>query len=170
MIGGNPWKRHPDLTYRNRIITQPGVDLYGREGWRRYRASRFSLRAAPPESYRGPLPGDWPASEKRELMAKYRYAVCLENMNEPNYFTEKFVEAVCAGCVPIYRAHPTVRDTVLKGASWIEPDQYFHHEDSQLDKNLALILSRNSSWLAENREFRSTSHSAIFTRIAATLR
>jgi len=81
--GGNPWKQHPDLTFRNRFITHPFVDLFGRSGWKRYKASCWSLRGREPGNYRGELPGDWPAEGKRALMARYKVAVCMENMNEP---------------------------------------------------------------------------------------
>jgi len=35
--GGSPWTCHPDIRYRNQLITLPQVDLYGRSGWKRYR-------------------------------------------------------------------------------------------------------------------------------------
>ncbi len=101
--GGSPLKAHPDIRYRNRLITSPLVDLYGRSGWQRYRSHWYSWPRAP-KNYRGELPGDWPGAEKRRLMSEYKVCVCLENMNEPGYFTEKFVEAVQAGCIPVYRA------------------------------------------------------------------
>jgi hypothetical protein len=36
----------------------------------------------------------------------------------------QFVDAVMAGCVPIYHAHETVRDTVLVGARWVDPAEF----------------------------------------------
>jgi len=28
------------------------------------------------------------------------------------------------GCVPVYRAHPTVRESYLEGARWSDPAEY----------------------------------------------
>jgi hypothetical protein len=170
--GGNPLMRHRDITYRNDFITHPQVELFGRSGWKRYRRRWYS-RSGKPTNYQGEIPGDWPASGKRELMSRYRVAVCLENMNEPHYFTEKFVEAVCAGCVPVYRADPTVRDTVLIGAAWIDPAD--HGGDPVRTLRAALeaaprpILEQNASWL-RSEALAATSHQAVFEQIAAILR
>ena len=78
--GSSPWTCHPAIRYRNRLITLPQVDLYGRSIWQRYRRGWFSLPGAP-RNYRGELPGDWPGEEKRRLMSRYKVRVSLENMN-----------------------------------------------------------------------------------------
>lgn len=170
--GGDPGHRHRELTYRNRFVTQPLVDLFGRSGWKRYRAGWFSRRATPP-NYQGELPGDWPAVAKREMMASYKVAVCLENMREPFYFTEKFVEAVCAGCIPVYRAHATVAPTVLRGAAWVDPAQYGDDPQKTLRAALALdpvvIRNQNEQWLASPL-VACTHHAAVFARIGRLLR
>ncbi len=170
--GGSPRKRHPDIAFRNRLITDPQVDLYGRSGWKRYRAHWYS-RAAAPANYRGEIPGDWPAGEKRELLSQYKVAVCLENMNEPHYFTEKFVEAVVAGCIPVYRAHPTIRDSVLEGAAWIDPEMIKRDRSffssGFLAESLLAIPEQNALWLAENELLQQTSAAQVFQRIAELL-
>jgi hypothetical protein len=169
--GGAPWKRHPDLSYRNRVITNPSVDLYGRDGWQRYR-SRWYSRAKTPVNYKGEIPGDWPAGEKRQLMSKYKVAICLENMNEPYYFSEKFVEAVMAGCIPVYRAHPTIRNSVLRGAAWCDPTDVGSdpHEViiEALARDLASVQQTNLAW-SINQNVASTHASAVFARIGEIL-
>jgi hypothetical protein len=171
--GGSPWTCHPDIRYRNRLVTLPQVDLYGRSGWRRYRRHWFSLPAAPC-NYRGELPGDWPGDEKRQLMSRYKVCVCLENMNEPGYFTEKFVEAVLAGCIPVYRASADVRDSVLQGACWFDPgDSRWPDEQAvqaALDADPQQCLRQNQDWLQNSTSLRQTSGTAVFERIAQALR
>jgi hypothetical protein len=151
--GGSPWRRHRDVGYRNRFVTHPRVDLYGRKGWMQYRASRVG-RQAPPTNYKGELPGDWPDAAKRELMSDHQVAICLENMTEPYYFTEKFVEAVCAGCVPVYRAHPTVVQTVLRGATWVDPADHGHDPEATLEAAFSLdsekVRQQNEQWLGSD--------------------
>lgn len=170
--GGSPWRRHRDIAYRNRIITAPGVDLYGREGWRQYRAHWFS-RAAVPANYKGEIPGDWPAGEKRQLMARYKVAICLENMNEPHYFTEKFVEAVVAGCVPVYRATEDQRSGILRGAFWVDPNGPGLSKKlavkSALGLDLGVVQSMNQRWIHQSGALAGTKSQQVFSRIAQIL-
>ena len=170
--GGSLWKRHPDIAYRNRLITDPRVDLYGRSSWIRYRAHWYS-RALAPANYRGEIPGDWPAGGKRALMSKYKVAICLENMNEPHYFTEKFVEAVVAGCVPVYRADDTICDSILKHAFWIDSRDYTLEPGRTVQVGLAESLgdvhAQNQRWLTENACLKTTHASVVFERLGKIL-
>ena len=170
--GGSPRKRHAEIAYRNRFITHSGVDLFGRSSWKTYRRGLFSLPSAP-KNYQGEILGDWPADEKRTLQKKYRAAVCLENMCSPYYFTEKFVEAVIAGCIPIYQAHPTTADSVLSGAKWVDPANYDHAPDKviQAAKSCSLqnVQSQNQQWLSQNTALQQTHASAVFERIGQIL-
>lgn len=45
---------------------------------------------------------------KSEGLAPYRYSVVIENTREPNYFTEKLVDAVLCDTVPIYWGCPNL--------------------------------------------------------------
>lgn len=170
--GGNPRLRHPDMSYRNRFITHSSVDLFGRDGWHDYRP-RILSRGRAPANYRGELPGDWPAAGKRELLARYKVAVCLENMNEPNYFTEKFVEAVCAGCIPVYRAGDSIASGALEGAVWVDPRNYGDDPDATLRAAIALerepVARQNAQWLTSNPHLAATRNTSVFSRIANLL-
>jgi len=170
--GGSPLRCHRDIRYRNRLITVPEVDLYGRSSWRNYRRHWYSL-AKTPANYRGELPGDWSGIEKRRLMAEYKVCVCLENMNEPGYFTEKFVEAVVAGCIPVYRATPELRETVLSGASWFDPgDKRWPNEraiEAGLGADLKAIQAINSAWLSRSESLAATHMANVFQKIAGAL-
>lgn len=170
--GGFPWSRHPQIALRNQFITHPFVDLYGRAGWKRYR-HRWYSRPKPPANYRGELPGDWHEGQKRALQASYKLSVCFENMCEPYYFTEKFVEAVIAGCVPIYRADSTLRATILKSAFWIDPQDYGDSVSATIEQalkcNLVAVQEQNSQWLKQT-ELQATNSSVVFATIASILR
>ncbi len=171
-FGGSPGIRHPQLKYRNLFATHPRVDLYGRDTWRNYKKTFFS-RANTPDNYKGELPGEWHAENKRNRMSQYKIALCLENMIEPHYFTEKFVEAVQAGCIPIYRAHPTIKATILKGAQWIDPEDYEGNPEktitAALDADLNEFQKTNARWLKNNRFLAETHQQKVYDRIAAIL-
>jgi len=49
-----------------------------------------------------------PFDRKSEGLAPYRYSVVIENVREPNYFSEKLVDAVLCNTVPIYWGCPNL--------------------------------------------------------------
>jgi hypothetical protein len=44
-----------------------------------------------------------PVTNKHEILAKYRVAICFENVESPGYVTEKTFDAWQAGCIPVWR-------------------------------------------------------------------
>ncbi len=46
--------------------------------------------------------------DKSEGLAPYRYSVVIENVREPNFFTEKLVDAILCKTVPIYWGCPNI--------------------------------------------------------------
>lgn len=54
--------------------------------------------------------GYTPFEDKAEGLAPYRYSVVIENVQEPNYFSEKLIDAILCETVPIYWGCPNVRD------------------------------------------------------------
>lgn len=148
---GLPWRRGADMRLRLRFAIAPGVELYGSQSaWKRFRRFVWSVPGAP-ITYRGECPGYWGSDAKHELMSGYKVAVCLENSCEPNYFTEKFVDAVIAGCIPVYKAHPSVANSILKSAKWVDPCQFGFSVRRTLDFALAQdpaeYQDRNEAWL-----------------------
>jgi hypothetical protein len=49
-----------------------------------------------------------PFEAKSDGLAPYRYSVVIENIREPNYFSEKLIDAVLCDCVPIYWGCPNL--------------------------------------------------------------
>ncbi|TLP58437.1 hypothetical protein FEE96_18570 [Parasedimentitalea maritima] len=52
--------------------------------------------------------GYQPFAQKQEGLAPYRFSVVIENSNEPNYFTEKLIDTILCGAVPIYLGCPNI--------------------------------------------------------------
>jgi len=72
-------------------------DLYG-IGWSRYRYC---------PSYNGSV------KSKREVLQKYKFAICYENARDiPGYITEKIFDCFFAGCVPIYWGAPNITEHI----------------------------------------------------------
>lgn len=168
-FGGRAWWRKKGARLRNRFIRNPRVQLFGNpESWTRFRRWPWSSPRVP-ENYRGPHPSDWRMREHVQALSQFEALVCFENEIMPYYFTEKFVNAARAGCVPIYYAHPTVRNTVLKDAIWIDPSDYrFSVEDTiaaACNADHARIRENNFRWL-EQDEVKATNGYKVWSRIA----
>jgi hypothetical protein len=150
-FGGRLRYFKPEARLRNEFILHEEVELYGSLGaWKRFRSKPWS-RIGLPKNYVREWPSTWYFPAHVEELAKYRIAICLENSYEANYFTEKFVNAARAGCVPVYHAHPTVRDSVLKGAKWIDPADYSFDVCATLraakECESDAIVEQNYEWL-----------------------
>jgi hypothetical protein len=167
--GGPIRNRWPDIDLRNDFATAEDVHLYGRQNkWKHYRPRWNSLPRFP-LSYMGEPP---PTQAKIDLMAGYQAAICLENTCEAGYFSEKFVDGVRAGCVPVYRAHPTVRDTVLRGAIWVDPGDFDSDPRRTIAHALSLdraeVAAQNFAWLRTDG-VRATHAERVWSSIGAAL-
>lgn len=94
-ISGNKGSKHPQELYTARkhayMAFGKDMDLYG-QGW----------HEAPPDflskvNYLGPV------SDKIATLAQYKYALVFENQALEGYCTEKYWDAVQAGCEVLYR-------------------------------------------------------------------
>ncbi len=56
-----------------------------------------------------------PFAVKADGLAPYRFSVVIENVQEPNYFSEKLVDAVLCDTVPIYWGCPNVGEFIDPG-------------------------------------------------------
>lgn len=126
VVSGNKTVRHPLELYSTRLEAvrwadrhRPGsLDLYG-TGWERRvlpgrvggvlsaRTPLGRLLARPPAAYRGL------ADRKGDVLSRYRFSLCLENARDiPGYITEKMIDVMLAGAVPVYRGADNVTDHV----------------------------------------------------------
>jgi hypothetical protein len=61
-------------------------------------------------SYRGSV------TSKRNVMRQYRFSICYENASHPGYLTEKILDAMFAGSVPVYLGDPEVAKLIPPAA------------------------------------------------------
>ena len=81
-------------------------DLYGR-GWERpvrYTSGRYApfIRRA----YRGEV------ADKMPILKQYRFSICFENAIFGGWITEKIIDSLFAGCIPVYWGAPDVTDYI----------------------------------------------------------
>ena len=91
-------------------------DLYG-IGWDKYQFSvpflskvlnrLVTIRTSEFSSYKGKV------ESKHEVMRNYKFAICYENIyGDSGYITEKFFDAMVAGCIPVYLGAPNIKEYV----------------------------------------------------------
>jgi len=110
MIAGCKLVSHPLELYTERLKAiqwfeqnhLKDFDLYGM-GWDRY----YDYPSQKPNSYKGSV------KSKREVLQKYKFAICYENVKElTGYITEKIFDCFFAGCVPVYWGAPNITDYI----------------------------------------------------------
>lgn len=173
---GPPLKRllkiNQAINLRTRFAVHPNVDLFGnRKIWNKFRKNIFSLPKCP-ANYQGEIPGSWGMGAKLKVISKYKAMVCMENAQEPYYFTEKYLDAVRAGCIPIYHAHETVHNGVLRGAKWVDPADFRFNVGTTLKFALAQNIEDywevNEKWL-EGEAVAATNFYSVFNKIGLIL-
>lgn len=66
---------------------------------------------------------------KFDTMQKYKFAICYENVKEiPGYITEKILDAMFAGCVPIYWGANNITEHIPKN-SFIDKRKFSTYEE-----------------------------------------
>ena len=137
MINANKLPRvylHELYTERLRAIeyfsNEDGFDLYGKgwdlptvrvgASWMPYIARRATRAlktqwehfhtnrqlAAARRVWRGAIPN------KAEILSRYKFAICFENMVLPGWITEKLFDCLFSGTVPVYLGAPEIADVV----------------------------------------------------------
>ncbi|GBL40159.1 alpha-(1,4)-fucosyltransferase [Nitrospirota bacterium] len=122
VINGNHVpKKVPKELYSKRIeamatLAKTGVvDLYGR-GWDKWwsRASMWwpywKHRSALMSIYKGTC------ESKYEVLGKYQFSLCFENMAMQGYVTEKIFDCFYAGAIPLYWGASDIQDLIPEDA------------------------------------------------------
>lgn len=118
VINGNHIPRKvPNELYSKRIEAMSAlaplgvIDLYGR-GWGKWwsRASMWlpywKNRKTLMSIYKGQC------DSKYEILSRYRFSLCLENMEMAGYVTEKIFDCLYAGTIPIYLGAPDINSLI----------------------------------------------------------
>lgn len=94
-----------------RLAQLGAVDVYGgnwqpaeRGFWRNISPAAVRYRRSVRRAHRGR------ASAKLECMRQYAFALCIETHRMANFVTEKPIDSLRAGCIPIYFGAPNVAD------------------------------------------------------------
>jgi hypothetical protein len=75
-----------------------------------------------------------PCDDKVDTLSGYKFSICFENTSYPGYVTEKIIDCLVAGTIPIYIGAPDIDDFVpaeafidmRKFKSWVDLDDYIN--------------------------------------------
>ena len=76
-----------------------------------------------------------PCDDKVETMSDYKFAICFENTSYPGYVTEKIIDCLVAGVIPVYLGAPDISDFIPPDTfidmrnfnSWQQLDEYIEN-------------------------------------------
>lgn len=165
---GRPILRNLGRQARLEFIVGSGCHIFGPKGqWARFQLRVFGPKG-PPSTYQGEIP--FGVGPKLDRLLEYRACICLENSAESLYFTEKFPHAVLAGCIPIYHAHPSVKQAFLQGAIWIDPADYDWDPKATMvaaeNLNREEVDKANRLWLESHPKFQKTTLASVYSHLA----
>jgi hypothetical protein len=166
---GRPIFRNKGRQKRLNFIIESGCHIYGpNKNWGDFQLNLFSKKGSP-SGYQG----ECRHTQKISILSKYHACICFENSCEPEYFTEKFPDAVRAGCVPIYHPHPRVKEKFLDGAVWVDPMDYGLDARETMRVAMAMdrhtVASQNLKWLQENPHLQLTKVKNIYVKMVDIL-
>ncbi len=88
-----------------------------------------------------------PCDDKIETLRRHRFNICLENAAIPGYVTEKFADAVEAGCVPIYAARNFASCDTSLYPPFVDADELISTKTPK--QLLDRVASKFDEWLAQ---------------------
>lgn len=88
-----------------------------------------------------------PCDNKIETLRRHRFNICLENAAIPGYVTEKFADAVEAGCVPVYAARNLASGDTSLYPPFVDADELISTEAPR--QLLDRVATKFDEWLAQ---------------------
>lgn len=154
LVAGNKTSSHPDELYSERLQAiryfeaQLGSDFefYG-TGW----------EGAGFRNYRGKL------EDKNLILKNYRFCICYENIkNVKGYITEKILDCLSAGCIPIYWGASNVKEYIPENC-FIDREKF-----ATFDHLIAYLRNMGdreyNHYLAHIAEFLKSEKAKLFSR------
>jgi hypothetical protein len=123
------------FNFIKKLSTKEGFFLFGR-GW------DIALKEDP--FYKGLNNFNFPVEvvNKFNTLCEFKFCLCLENTNFPGYHTEKLLDSIKSGCIPVYLGSNTISDIIPKDC-YIDAKNY----PNPFDLYEYLENMRESSWL-----------------------
>ena len=118
----------------NHFVNCNDFDLYGK-GWNQFKNHKIKGEC----------------SDKLSTIRNYKFALCFENGSYPGYITEKIIDCLVAGVIPLYRGAPDI-DKYIPRKCFIDANDFnsFEHMEKTLREahwDYEYIIKRGQDWL-----------------------
>jgi hypothetical protein len=80
------------------------------------------------------------------LISQYKFMICFENTNKPNYFTEKLINAYYHGTIPIYWGCPNIEDYINMESILYLPNNYTSEDVNNLLNHVMYLDSNPTAY------------------------
>jgi len=127
------------------------IDLYGKD-WNKW----WTYQSMWPPNllnykklisiYRGPC------ESKHEVLSRYKFSLCFENMSMQGYVTEKIFDCFYTGCIPIYLGAKNI-SKIIPSDSFIDCRKYssweelLHHVLTLSDPDILLMKNEGKNFI-----------------------
>jgi len=166
MLRNKPWSyRVNSLDYKNRNYNRNSLLKYrknmDRALCRILGKNKYHSYGGPwcKECFHGEIDNKW------EVLSKYKFIFCPENSRFDGYVTEKPIQPMCMGSIPIYFGAPDIYEYLPKG-TFIDADKFNVKELAEYIKYMP--HSEYIGYLKRIRKFITTDESKRFTSVEFT--
>lgn len=96
--------------------------------------------------------GSHSSNELIEFISQYKFCICFENSSAPGYCTEKIIQSMKAGTIPIYWGDPLISDYFnMKSFVVVNDFESAYNQIMELDTNDEKYISMyNEHWFNNN--------------------
>jgi hypothetical protein len=115
-----------------------------------------------------------PIEDKNEVISKYRFNICFENVAYPGYITEKIFDAFLAKTIPVYYGAPDITEFIPSN-SFIDASKFEKFDDLieyliNIDPACAIKIIENGQIFLQSSEGRKFSYEVIANEIIGILK
>lgn len=93
-----------------------------------------------------------PCEEKHELLSRYKFTIAYENTAYPGYVTEKAIDAMVAGSVPVYFGAPDIAEQLpaeafIDARAFGSPEAIAAHMEQMTEPEAAAMIDAGQRFL-----------------------
>ena len=102
-----------------------------------------------------------PCDDKHELLSRYKFTIAYENTAYPGYVTEKVIDAMVAGSVPVYMGAPDIVDHMpaeafIDAQTLSYPETIAAHMEQMTESQAAVMIDSGQKFLRSSQGQRYT--------------
>jgi hypothetical protein len=91
-------------------------------------------------------PGNFGSPEYFDFISNYKFMICFENTSQPNYFTEKLINAYYGGAIPIYWGCSNLSDYVNMDSLLYLPKDYSENQRVELIEKIKYLDNNDDAY------------------------